>query len=609
MIQEPTQGTVLYVGSDDNNQRVTQRLAEGGLTVETVRRPEQALTRVEETAIDCLVSEYDLPTRDGVALLEDVRDQFGGLPFVLFTDSGSEAVASDAIANDVTAYIRRDATENPYVRLRERIQEIVEDHPRVAWTEHSISQFWGAVIESANVWITVLDRDGAVTAWNRAAAEISGYPAAEVVGSDDIWRRLYPDEEYRAEIREQNSAIINGEPVEEFETTIQTSEGTERIISWHAHPITDRDGALAGSVAVGRDVTDREQMKQRFQTLIDNLPGVVYRCRNEPGWPMEFVGGDCESLTGYTAEQLESGDVQWEESLTHPDDKEKVRAEVAQALEAGEPFEVRYRIQTADGDQRWMWERGRKVPAPAGTESELLEGFVTEITERKQYERRLEEQRNNLKLLNKVLRHDIRNDLQVVTLYAELLESEIDDEQQEYITRLITNAEHATNLTETARVMADVMLERERDRENIDLKRVLESELDEARLRSDDAAIAVDGSLPSVTVRADEMLHSVFANLLKNAIQHNDKETPEVTVSLTEYSDSVVVEVADNGPGITAERKTAIFGEGEKGLDSEGTGIGLYLVRTLVEDYGGTIRVEDNAPTGAVFVVELPRGD
>jgi PAS domain S-box-containing protein len=403
--------------------------------------------------------------------------------------------------------------------------------------------------------------------------------------------------------------IIDGEPVEEFETTIQTREGAERIMSWYAHPITDRDGTLAGSVAVGRDVTDRKQMKQRFQTLIGNLPGVVYRCRNEPGWPMEFVGGDCESLTGYTAEQLESGDVQWEESLTHPDDKEKVRAEVAQALEADEPFEVRYRIQTADGDQRWMWERGRKVPAPADSESELLEGFVTEITERKQYERRLEEQRNNLKLLNKVLRHDIRNDLQVVTLYAELLESEIDDEQQEYITRLITNAEHATNLTETARVMADVMLERERDREDIDLKRVLESELEEARLRSDDAAVAVEGSLPSVTVRADEMLHSVFANLLKNAIQHNDKERPEVTVSLTEYSDSAVVEVADNGPGITAERKTAIFGEGEKGLDSEGTGIGLYLVRTLVEDYGGTIRVEDNAPTGAVFVVELPRAD
>jgi signal transduction histidine kinase len=102
------------------------------------------------------------------------------------------------------------------------------------------------------------------------------------------------------------------------------------------------------------------------------------------------------------------------------------------------------------------------------------------------------------------------------------------------------------------------------------------------------------------------MLSSVFRNLLKNAVQHNDTDDPEVTVSATTGDGTVEVAVADNGPGVPDERKEEIFGQGEKGLESSGTGIGLYLVRTLVERYGGDVRVEDNDPEGSVFVVRLP---
>ncbi|MGM0592420.1 MAG: sensor histidine kinase [Halobacteriota archaeon] len=102
------------------------------------------------------------------------------------------------------------------------------------------------------------------------------------------------------------------------------------------------------------------------------------------------------------------------------------------------------------------------------------------------------------------------------------------------------------------------------------------------------------------------MLGSVFRNLLKNAIQHNDKEVSEVTVSTVPEGDHVVVRIADNGPGVPDGQKEDIFGKGKKGLESEGTGIGLYLVQTVVEGYGGQVWVEDNEPEGAVFAVRLP---
>ena len=103
------------------------------------------------------------------------------------------------------------------------------------------------------------------------------------------------------------------------------------------------------------------------------------------------------------------------------------------------------------------------------------------------------------------------------------------------------------------------------------------------------------------------MLEAVFRNLLKNAIQHNHSDVPEVTVSTEERDEVVVVRIADNGPGVPDDRKETIFGKGKKGLESSGTGLGLYLVRSLVDGYGGDVWVEDNEPTGAVFAVELLR--
>jgi signal transduction histidine kinase len=104
---------------------------------------------------------------------------------------------------------------------------------------------------------------------------------------------------------------------------------------------------------------------------------------------------------------------------------------------------------------------------------------------------------------------------------------------------------------------------------------------------------------------ANEMLASVFRNVLNNAVQHNDTPDPHVEVTLAERDEQAVVRIADDGPGIDPSRRDAVFGKGERGLDSDGTGIGLYLVDTLIDLYDGDVRIEDNDP-GTVVVIELP---
>ena len=237
-------------------------------------------------------------------------------------------------------------------------------------------------------------------------------------------------------------------------------------------------------------------------------------------------------------------------------------------------------------------------------------------------EERLKQQRDDLRLLNQVMRHDIRNDLQLVSAYAELLGDHVDEEGEEYLDVIKANTRSAVALTTTVRDLAEVMLREDVDPGVVSLDRVLSQQVKEVRSAYSRAVFTVEGSVSEVEVVADEMLDSVFRNILRNAIQHNDKATPTVNISVMERDGTAVVSIADNGPGVPDDLKDDIFDKGEKGLESEGTGIGLYLVQTLVDSYGGDVWVEDRAgaadnadsrresddndPEGAVFVVELP---
>lgn len=235
---------------------------------------------------------------------------------------------------------------------------------------------------------------------------------------------------------------------------------------------------------------------------------------------------------------------------------------------------------------------------------------VTDVTDRETYRRRLEVKTEQLEALNRVVRHDIRNDMSVILGWAEVLEEHVDEDGRDALERVLGKSRHVIELTEVSRefvesLSGDVTAERHA----VDLAHTLKAELDAVRDSFPDATFSVEEPVPDVQVTATEMLSSVFRNLLENAVRHSDRETPAVTVTVStgEDSETVEVRIADDGPGIPDDRKELVFGKGERGLDSPGSGIGLSLVHTLVDQYGGDVWVEDNDPRGAVFVVELRR--
>jgi len=222
-----------------------------------------------------------------------------------------------------------------------------------------------------------------------------------------------------------------------------------------------------------------------------------------------------------------------------------------------------------------------------------------DITDLKVAEEKIKKMNFHLSLLNKILRHDIKNHLAIMRNFLELCRDkpenrflDIIDERIDICSDMISNAKKIEKLLTFWKV------------ERINLSEILVKEI--KILRHHDGVIA-EGKIPeSVYVEADDMLQSVFKNIFLNAILHNDKELKKVDVSVRILDSWVEVRVADNGPGIPDDMKEKIFGESIKGPTGRG-GLGLFIVKMLVEKYGGKVWVEDNDPEGSIFTVKLKK--
>ncbi len=157
------------------------------------------------------------------------------------------------------------------------------------------------------------------------------------------------------------------------------------------------------------EATLRESQRA-MATLMSNLPGMAYRCANDPDWTIEFVSEGCVDLTAYPAEELTSGRVTYSQVI-HAEDRERVWHETQQAIAESRPFQLEYRIVTADGWERWVLEQGRAVTDAAGNVL-AIEGFVSDVTERHQAAAALAHQAQHDPLTDLPNRTLLRHELQ-----------------------------------------------------------------------------------------------------------------------------------------------------------------------------------------------------
>ncbi|MFW5868927.1 MAG: PAS domain-containing hybrid sensor histidine kinase/response regulator, partial [Armatimonadota bacterium] len=184
------------------------------------------------------VEEYEAVTLDGARYPIEVSAN-------LICDDDGEPESVVATVEDITE--RKEA--------QREIQELAE--------------FRRSIIDQANIWIHVLDRDLNTIVWNPAAAEISGVPEAEALDSRDIWNAMYPDPDVRAEMLALATEIIEeGRILENYESTITTRDGDERTISWNASRLLGPESEPIGLLAMARDVTEHRQLEQQLRQAV-----------------------------------------------------------------------------------------------------------------------------------------------------------------------------------------------------------------------------------------------------------------------------------------------------------------------------------------------------
>jgi len=470
------------------------------------------------------------------------------------------------------------------------------------------------IVEEAGYAIYVTDPDGTITYVNPAFEDITGYTADEAIGQTPAI--LDSGEETEGYFERLWETITAGEVWDE-EITNCRKDGTRYVAYQTIAPIKE-NGEITHFVASQTDITERKDRQEALERN-RNVLAQTEQMAGVGGWELTLNTEELRWTDG-TRRIHEVAD-DYDPSLAdaieffHPEDRDRVKRAVEQCRKSGISYDIEARLITAEGRTRWVHAVGERDERG---ETPVLHGAISDISARKQREERL-------MVLNRVLRHNLRNDLNVITGSADQLQDEladldlstdsetgdlsntieqIGDRAQNELQRIEETAHELSELAEKARDV-EQSFDHDQITGSVELRPLFEEVKSTYQGGFPDATIEIVGE--NVAVQGNrEGLRKIVEELLENALKHSDQESPHVTLRAEKRdADRVTISVADTGPGLPEmERKTI-----EQGAETSlmhGSGIGLWLVNWLVTQLGGTIRIEDNDPRGTLVRIKLP---
>lgn len=232
-----------------------------------------------------------------------------------------------------------------------------------------------------------------------------------------------------------------------------------------------------------------------------------------------------------------------------------------------------------------------------GSPSRLV-GITFDVTEQRVLGRQL-------KVFDRVLRHNLQNKLSIFRGYAQTNAEEADGDVADRAHEIVCESDNLRETLEKQRELVELLIDPPEAIEQ-DIVTDLEEATASVANRFPEADVEFHAT-EAVTVDAVPEIRRGIRGLIENAIVHHDDD-PEVTVTIEANEDTVAIDVADNGPGISEQDKGVLSGERIDPL-YHGSGLGLWLVHWIVVQSGGMVEFEENEPRGTVVTVELPRAD
>ncbi|WP_255151571.1 bacterio-opsin activator domain-containing protein [Halorarius halobius] len=373
---------VLVVGAADWVDPLADALrTRTAATVETVRRYGAARETVRQRAVDCVVTAHDLGETTGVELCRALREAAPGLPVVLCTAAGSEAVASDAIEAGVNDYVPLSSADPALDDLLDRIGRAVAAANRTATRRDRARQF-DAIFEDARTATWVLDPDGSLARANRTAADLASVDA-EAVRGDPFWTLpCWTDAGVGGDVRRVTERALDGS----FSSAVVTGPPTtdaDRVLELSARPVRDARDTIVSIVVEGVDITDRVSLERELRrseelhrVTLNNMTDTVLI--TDDAGEYTYVCPNVHFIFGYTADEIrERGTI---DDLLGPDlfDREEL-------AESGVLKNIECTATDKAGREHTLLVNVREVSIQGGT----LLYSCRDITKRKQREEAL----------------------------------------------------------------------------------------------------------------------------------------------------------------------------------------------------------------------------
>ncbi len=338
-----------------------------------------------------------------------------------------------------------------------------------------------------------------------------------------------------------------------------------------------------------------ERERDKVQTYLD-LVGSIIVALDKEGKVTLINRKGCEILESSESEIVGKN---WFENFVPEEEREDLK-EVHEKTMSGEIDETgRYenRIVTSEGLEKTIsWQNTPLLNDEGEITGTLSSGI--DVTERKRAEERED-------FLHSLLRHDVRNKLQVIRGYLELVEDlDLSEEAEEYISLSMDDLKEGVEIIEKVRTLREAQEEKVRE---IEVSSAIYDAVDEVEGFAEERGIEIGVDCPEegCEVLAGSLLDRVFLNIFENAVQHSGGSKIRVRGMVSD--DEVKCIIEDDGQGIPGEKKDMIFDKGYTTDEDRGTGLGMFLVKTLLETYDGSVDVKDSELGGARFDVKLKK--
>jgi PAS domain S-box-containing protein len=608
---------VLYVGTDAERADATASRIEGeGPTVEAVAGRAAALDRLAggDHGFDCVVSAHG-EDPDALALHDAVGEDHPRLPFVVFTDAGDEALATEAMAAGVDGYVPRD--EEAFGSLVDQVVAAVErERDRHAAEDSRFRD----LIEHTTDLILVVDESGAVQYQSPSVERVLGYDAEELVG-DVVIDYIHPEDRETvtgslAELRDRE-----GWTTERVEHRLRDADGEWR---WFQLVGTNRRDAADSYVVTARDITEHKARERRLTSLHEAAYDLAAAEGESEVFDMlmdaaediididlavaDAVEDDVLVPVAMSSQMTDEG--YYEETPVDAEDNIAARSfrtgetvlveDIREAESVPADSTFRSGVTVPIGEFGVFQSVSREVGAYDERDVDLVELLVehTRSTlarlerERELHERReaLERENERLDEFASVVSHDLRNPMNVAQGRLDLARERHDDEDLETVAdalgRMETLIDGLLTLARRGQVVEET--------DPIDLAGVCRRCWGNVRTEDATIDVAFDGTILADRPRLTQLLE----NLFRNAVEHGGSDV-HITVGALDGNGFYV---ADDGPGIPAEKRERVFESGYS-TGEEGTGFGLRIVRDIAEAHGWSVEATESDEGGARFEI------